>query len=101
HVFPLLKPGQPWTVEAFSVERPGDIIGPSVATIGVCTGSTGPRADLRICDYVVDVRSLHSPAERERVADYFTNNLMNLLEPDGRFWRIFTPLHPADFKERA
>jgi hypothetical protein len=38
HVFPLLKPGQPWTVEAFSVERPGDIIGPSVATIGVGPG---------------------------------------------------------------
>jgi predicted phage terminase large subunit-like protein len=49
---------------------------------------------------VVDVRSLHSPAERERVADYFTNNLMNLLEPDGRFWGIFTPWHRDDLNAR-
>ena len=49
---------------------------------------------------MVDVRALHSRAERDRVADYFHDNLMNLLEPDGRFWGLFTPWHPDDLNAR-
>jgi predicted phage terminase large subunit-like protein len=30
------------------------------------------------------------------VKDYFFNNLMNLLEPDGRVWCLFTPWHRDD-----
>jgi phage terminase large subunit-like protein len=55
---------------------------------------------LLVCDDIVDVRALHSRAERDRVADYFTNNLMNLLEPDGRFWGLCTPWHPDDLNAR-
>lgn len=95
-VFPHLKPGKPWTVEAFTVERTAKVIGPTVAAFGIGAGSTGTRADLLVCDDIVDVRSLHSHAERERVRDHFTNNLMNLLEPNGRFWGLFTPWHPDD-----
>ena len=99
-VFPHLKPAEPWVAHAFTVERPGDGIGPSVAAFGIGTGSTGTRADLLVCDDVVDVKSLHSRTERQRVADYFTNNLMNLLEPDGRFWGLFTPWHLDDLNAR-
>ena len=49
---------------------------------------------------MVDVRALHSKAERNRTADYFTNNLMNLLEPDGRCWGLCTPWHPDDLNSR-
>src|SRR6185437_4774807 len=38
--------------------------------------------------------------ERNRVADYFHDNLMNLLEPDGRFWGLFTPWHRDDLNAR-
>jgi len=99
-VFPHLRPGKPWTAEAFAVERPAEAIGPSVAAFGVGAGSTGTRADLLICDDVVDVRALHSKADRNRTADYFTNNLMNLLEPDGRCWGLCTPWHPDDLNAR-
>jgi predicted phage terminase large subunit-like protein len=99
-VFPSLKPGSPWAAEAFNVARPADAIGPSVSAFGVGAGSTGTRADLLICDDVVDVRSLHSKAERARTADYFTNNLMNLLEPDGRCWCLCTPWHSDDLNAR-
>jgi hypothetical protein len=99
-VFPDLLPASPWAAEAFTVARPADVIGPSVAAFGVGAGSTGTRADLLVCDDVVDVRSLHSRAERDRVADYFQNNLMNLLEPDGRFWGLFTPWHADDLNAR-
>jgi predicted phage terminase large subunit-like protein len=99
-VFPGLVPARPWAADAFTVKRPADLIGPSVAAFGVGAGSTGTRADLLVCDDIVDVRALHSRAERDRVADYFENNLMNLLEPDGRFWGLCTPWHSDDVNAR-
>ncbi len=98
--FPNLLPSTPWCAEAFTVRRPAEAIGPSVASFGVGTGSTGARADLLVCDDIVDVRSLHCPGERRRVKDYFHNNLMNLLEPDGRFWGLCTPWHPDDLNSQ-
>jgi predicted phage terminase large subunit-like protein len=95
-LFPHLKPNDPWSAQAFTIHRPSHVIGPSVSAVGLGTGSTGARADLLICDDVVDVRSLQSAAERERAKAYFHNNLMNLLEPDGRFWGLCTPWHGAD-----
>lgn len=99
-VFPHLRPASPWSAEAFTIARPAEVIGPSVAAFGIGAGSTGTRADLLVCDDVVDVRCLHSKAERDRAADYFANNLMNLLEPDGRFWGLFTPWHLDDLNAR-
>jgi hypothetical protein len=99
-VFPDLRVSTPWAAEAFSVARAADVIGPSVAALGVGAGSTGTRADLLVCDDIVDVHALHSRAERDRVCDYFENNLMNLLEPDGRFWGLYTPWHADDLNAR-
>jgi phage terminase large subunit-like protein len=48
----------------------------------------------------VDVKSIHSKAWRDRVADDFLNNLLNLLEPDGRFWGLCTPWHADDLNAR-
>ncbi len=99
-IFPKLKPAEPWGADAFTIARPANAIGPSVAAFGVGAGSTGTRADLLVCDDVVDVRALHSRADRDRVSDYFTNNLMNLLEPHGRFWGLCTPWHADDLNAR-
>ncbi len=67
-----------------------------MAAFGIGTGTTGARADLLLCDDIVDIRSLYSTQERQRVKDAFHNNLMNLLEPAGRFWGLCTPWHPDD-----
>lgn len=99
-VFPHLRPGQPWAADAFTVRRPASVIGPSVAAFGLGSGSTGARADLLVCDDVVDVRSLASKAERDRAGEYFHNNLLNLLEPGGRCWVLCTPWHADDLTSR-
>jgi predicted phage terminase large subunit-like protein len=99
-VFPNLKPADPWAVDGFTLERPAPVIGPTVAAYGLGAGSTGTRADLLVCDDVVDVRALHSRVDRGRTAEYFENNLMNLLEPEGRFWGLFTPWHADDLNAR-
>jgi predicted phage terminase large subunit-like protein len=95
-VFPHLRPDRPWEPGRFSIVRPGRLIGPSVASLGIEAASTGARADLLICDDVVDVKALRSRADRERVTATFRENLVNLLEPDGRLWCLFTPWHEAD-----
>lgn len=95
-VFPDLLPSHPWSDTRFTVTRPASVIGPSVTAIGIGAASTGARADLLVCDDIVDVKAIHSRAERDRVKAHFRNNLMNLLEPDGRFWGLCTPWHRDD-----
>jgi predicted phage terminase large subunit-like protein len=95
-VFPHLRPGRPWGADRFTVARPAEVIGPSVTALGIGAASTGTRADLLICDDIVDVRSIRSAAERDRVKVYYRENLVNLLEPDGRLWNVFTPWHRDD-----
>jgi predicted phage terminase large subunit-like protein len=95
-VFPDLRPAEPWSDTRFTVARPANVIGPSVTAIGVGAASTGARADLLVCDDIVDVKALASRAERDRVKNHFRENLMNLLEPDGRFWGLSTPWHQND-----
>lgn len=95
-VFPHLRPGRPWEASRFSVIRPASVLGPSVSALGIGAASTGTRADLLVCDDIVDVKSLRSRADRERVRAFFHENLVNLLEPDGRLWNLFTPWHVDD-----
>lgn len=99
-VFPHLTPAEPWAADGFTVRRPASVIGPSVAAFGLGSGATGARADLLVCDDVVDVRAMTSKAERERAADAFFNNLLNLLEPGGRCWSLCTPWHADDLNAR-
>src|SRR5207253_9570551 len=70
-VFPHLQPDRPWEPGRFSVARHGRLIGPSVAALGIEAASTGARADLLVCDDVVDVKALRSRADRERVTAAF------------------------------
>ncbi len=97
-VFPQLRRAEqpPWSETSLTVRRPAEVIGPSVAALGVGAASTGTRADLLVCDDVVDVKALRSRADRERVKVFFRENLMNLLEPAGRFWGLCTPWHHDD-----
>ena len=99
-VFPHLRKSEPWLATAFSVPRKAGILGPSVMAFGIGAASTGTRADLLVCDDVVDVKSIYSKALRDKAADDFFNNLLNLLEPDGRFWGLCTPWHADDLNAR-
>ena len=97
-VFPELAAAEqpPWASMEFTVRRPANVIGPSVAAFGIEASSTGARADLLVCDDIVDVNALRSRADRERVKAFFRDNLLNLLEPTGRFWNLSTPWHLDD-----
>jgi predicted phage terminase large subunit-like protein len=95
-VFPQLRPDAPWRLGSFRVCRPGNSVSPSVVLIGINSSATGARADLLVCDDVVDVKSLRSETIRDKTKQIFRENLVNLLEPGGRAWMLFTPWHAGD-----
>jgi predicted phage terminase large subunit-like protein len=95
-VFPHLLPERPWRLASFRVLRPGNSVSPTVVVQGINGSATGARADLLVCDDVVDVKSLRSEAIREKAKQVFRENLVNLLEPGGRAWLLFTPWHAGD-----
>jgi predicted phage terminase large subunit-like protein len=94
--FPHLMPARPWRVTSFRVHRKGNSVSPTVTVLGVGAASTGARADLLVCDDVVDVKALRSETLREKVKQLYRENLVNLLEPGGRAWMLFTPWHSGD-----
>jgi hypothetical protein len=55
---------------------------------------------LLICDDIVDIRALRSRRLREWICNYFHENLLNLLEPQGRCWLLYTPWHRDDLTGR-
>ncbi len=95
-VFPHLLPDRPWRANMFRIRRSGKSVSPTVVVIGVGTTSTGSRADLLVCDDIVDVKSLRSNTIREKTKQLYRENLVHLLEPNGRAWLLFTPWHAAD-----
>src|SRR5262249_28209306 len=78
-IFPDLEPARPWTDTRLTVARPANVLGPSVAAMSVGEASTGSRADLLVCDDIVDFNAMASRNRREWVKSSFNNNLMNLL----------------------
>src|SRR5262245_41711876 len=86
--------------DPFTIQRPAHVIGPTVAAYGIGSRSTDPRADLLVCDDVVDVNALLGRVDRGRVAADFESNLMNLLEPEDRFWNLFAPRHGGGLNSR-
>lgn len=98
-VFPMLQPASPWKESEFAVQRQCHVIGASVQALGLGCGATGARADLLVCDDVVAVNAVFSVADRQRAKRYFFDNLMNLLEPQGRCWCLSTPWHVDDLNQ--
>src|SRR5438128_2582196 len=54
-VFPELLPDQPWRLSSFRIRRPGNSVSPTVVALGIGGSATGARADLLVCNDVVDV----------------------------------------------
>jgi hypothetical protein len=70
---------------------------PSVEASGVLSTGAGGRADLLICDDVVDLKNaVINPAQREQVIAAVKNTWFSLVASTGRIVWICTPYHVAD-----
>ena len=83
--------------EAFFVERTIPQRDPSVQASGVLSMGAGGRADLLICDDVVDIKNaITNPGMREQVIRAVKETWLSLVASKGRVVWICTPYHIAD-----
>ena len=69
---------------------------PTVMAIGTEQAVIGRRADLIICDDIIDEAYASSENLRQKVRTWFRKELVPRLEPDGRLFVIGTRWHFAD-----
>lgn len=70
---------------------------PSVEASGVLSTGAGGRADLLLCDDVVDLKnSVINPAQREQVIKAIKETWFSLVSSTGKIVWICTPYHIAD-----
>jgi phage terminase large subunit-like protein len=85
------------TKGAFFVVRNIPQRDPSVEAAGVLSGGAGGRADLLICDDVVDMKNaVINPADREKVINVVKQTWFSLVASKGRIVWICTPYHISD-----
>jgi hypothetical protein len=85
------------TKSAFFVVR--DILqrDPSVEASGVLSAGAGGRADLLVCDDIVDLKNaVTNPAMREQVINAVKETWFSLVASTGKIVWICTPYHVAD-----
>lgn len=100
-VFPNLKPGEPWTDNQITIQRPGRLKDPTLRAIGTDTTSVlGTRADGALLDDVLSWDNTATPRQREKLWDWYHTNIVSRLEPGSRVWVIGTAFHPEDLMHR-
>ena len=101
-VFPHLRPGRPWGVTAFNVDRTAFSKDPSVQATSVETGSLqGSRIDLMIIDDVVTHDNSLTQENRDKLHDQLnsTTFLGRLTEHAQVIW-LGNAMHPEDAMHR-
>jgi hypothetical protein len=85
------------TKTAFFVKRTIPQRDPSVEASGVLSTGAGGRADLLVCDDVVDLKNaVINPAQREQVIRAIEETWFALVASKGKIVWICTPYHVAD-----
>lgn len=88
--------GPRWTQRQIYCKRTANLIDPTIEAVG-CGGSvTGNRADLIICDDIVDPETSQTDGQRKKIREWFHGTLLELLEPHGRVVVIGTRKHFHD-----
>jgi len=99
-VFPDLKPSSPWGEDAITVVNNRNDGDASVNAVGLGGSVTGLRADLIVCDDLIDKNNVMTEGQREKVNDFWNETVMGTLEPDGRIFLVGTRFHNKDFYSR-
>jgi predicted phage terminase large subunit-like protein len=97
-IFGELKPTPPnkWTQNEIIVKRNTTEKDPTVTAVGTGQAIIGRRADLIICDDIIDEDSASGENQRQKVRTWFKKELLTRLEPAGRLIVVGTRWHYAD-----
>jgi len=97
-IFGDLKPFRPnkWTQNEIVVKRDRIQKDPTFTALGTEQATIGRRADIIICDDIIDEDYATSEVLRQSVKTWFKKELLTRLEPQGRIVCIGTRWHFAD-----
>ncbi|WP_407541624.1 hypothetical protein Q0M94_19240 (plasmid) [Deinococcus radiomollis] len=86
-----------WMKSSITIKRDLAQQNPSVKAVSIGTGLAGGRADIIICDDLMDAGDADSAAERKKLTKTFEQEIMNLLPPeDGKVIVLGTRKHKYD-----
>lgn len=94
-----IKPDEPekWTDREIIVERPNlNLKDPTLSTVGVGGTILSKRADIIICDDILNPENTRTPAQRQKLKEWFYQVLMPVLVPGGRLIFVGTVWNPQD-----
>lgn len=106
-VFPKLRPSQNpgdlWTQDAITIDRPRGIKDASLFAVGMDGARiTGSRLTDVVVDDIINRENAATPDQRQKVEDWIGSSVTNRLvwTPDGRMVVANSPWHPDDFVAR-
>lgn len=99
-VFPALRKGPLWRLDALRIQGAGYATDPSVRAMGVGTTTLGSRVDVFIGDDIIDMESTRTPYLRQQTVDWFFGVIEGRLTADALVYIIGNAWHPADAMHR-
>lgn len=94
-----LKPDQPekWTDAEIIVNRDNlRLKDPTISAVGIGGAILSKRADIIICDDILNKENTRTPEQRRKVKEWFDEVLLPILEPGGRVIVAGTLWDPED-----
>jgi hypothetical protein len=101
-VFPGLRPGRPWGVTAFSVDRPVYSRDPTVQATSIETGSLqGSRIDLLLIDDIITHLNSLTQENRDKIyAQLMSTTFLGRLTEHSQVLWLGNAVHPEDAMHR-
>jgi len=97
-VFPNLRPGSPWTGDAFRVAGAGITSKDySVEVAFVGAHVLGSRYDLAVLDDALDWENTGTPYQRTKTESFIESMVVGRLSKHARLWAVGNPWHPDDY----
>lgn len=94
-----LKPENPdrWTSKEIIVNRTNlNVKDPTISTVGVGGTILSKRADIIVCDDILNPENTKTVEQRRKLRDWFYDVLLPVLEEGGRIIFVGTVWHPED-----
>ena len=99
-VFPELEPSIPWSDDELTIKNNRMDGEASVVARGLGGSIPGLRADLLIVDDLIDKTNTMTDAQRQKVHEYWDEQVIPTVNPDGRIFVVGTIFHAKDFYAR-
>lgn len=101
HLKPTVRPGEPWTQTAITVDRPLGIRDPSLVAVGIGGALPGSRLNWIIVDDILSMENTATKEQRDKVYEWFDSSVLSRLDPVGaRIVVTNTAWHPDDIVHR-